>query len=310
MVQTSCIKPKLLIISGPTASGKSSVAVRAAQEFDGEIVSCDSMQIYKGMNIGTGKINPAEQCGVPHYLLDIVYPGEEFSVSDYRNAAEKCLNDIWQRGKLPILVGGTGLYIDAVLNGLNFSAAPKSEAIRSKWKKIAEEQGVHYLHEQLRQVDALSADKINPNDVKRVIRALEIYDLTGIPKSSQATCFSSCPYNFLFLVLDPDREVLYDQINQRVDAMVTAGLEQEVLSLLKFRNTQAMQAIGYKEFFAYFDGNATLAETIERIKQNSRRYAKRQITFLKGMPAEKYFIAPNYQTEIRPKIENFIKDFI
>lgn len=294
MVQTHGIKPKLVVIAGPTASGKSETAVRIAAEFDGEVVGCDSMQIYRGMDIGTGKITQAEKRDIPHYMIDIVSPKEEFSVSEYKRRAENCIADIVRRGKLPVLAGGTGLYINALLSGLNFAETPRSDEVRAALRKEAESEGELSLYERLRQVDPVSAEKISPNDLKRVIRALEIYIVTGKPKSEQAGK-GDCPYNALLLVLAPDRERLYARINARVDAMFAAGLPEEVERLHAFRDTQAMQAIGYKETVAYLEGRCDLGTAVETVKQNSRRYAKRQLTYFRHMDGA-VFLPPEYES--------------
>ncbi len=293
MVQTHGIKPKLVVIAGPTASGKSEMAVRIAADFDGEVVGCDSMQIYRGMDIGTGKITQAEKRDIPHYMIDIVSPKEEFSVSEYKRRAELCIADIVQRGKLPVLAGGTGLYINALLSGLNFAETPRSEKVRETLRKEAESEGSLSLYKRLQQVDPVSAGKIFPNDLKRIIRALEIYIVTGKPKSEQASK-GVCPYDALLLVLTPDRARLYARINDRVEAMFAGGLVEEVRRLYPFKDTQAMQAIGYKETVAYLEGRCDLGTAIETVKQNSRRYAKRQLTYFRHMDGA-VCLPPDYE---------------
>lgn len=303
MVQTHGIKPKLVVIAGPTASGKSETAVRIAAAFGGEVVGCDSMQIYKGMDIGTGKITEEEKRGIPHYMIDIVSPSEAFSVSEYKRRAESCIADIVRRGKLPVLAGGTGLYINALLSGLDFAETPRSDEVRAALRKEAESEGALPLYERLRQVDPVSAEKISPNDLKRVIRALEIYIVTGKPKSEQAGK-SDCPYNALLLVLAPDRERLYARINARVDAMFASGLPEEVERLYAFRDTQAMQAIGYKETVAYLEDRCDLDTAVETVKQNSRRYAKRQLTYFRHMDGA-VFLPPEYES-----VYNAVNSFV
>lgn len=293
MVQTHGIKPKLVVIAGPTASGKSEMAVRIAADFDGEVVGCDSMQIYRGMDIGTGKITQVEKRDIPHHMIDIVSPSEAFSVSEYKRRAESCIADIVRRGKLPVLAGGTGLYINALLSGLDFAETPRSEKVRETLRKEAESEGSLSLYKRLHQVDPVSAGKISPNDLKRIIRALEIYIVTGKPKSERASK-GVCPYDALLLVLTPDRARLYARINARVDAMFASGLPEEVERLYAFRDTQAMQAIGYKETVAYLEDRCDLDTAIETVKQNSRQYAKRQLTYFRHMDGA-VCLPPDYE---------------
>ena len=284
MVQASGLK-KIIIIGGPTASGKTALSLRCAEKFNGEIIGCDSMQIYRGLNIGTGKISQEERGDIPHFMIDIIPPNAEFSVNNYANMCDDIISDISSRGKLPIVAGGTGLYANGLLYGLDYAGAAKSEEIRNKYAKILEDNGKEYLFEILRDVDCESSLKININDTKRVIRALEIYELTGSPKSKAASGSVNARYDYLFIVLSPPRHVLYDNIDSRVDEMIANGLLDEVKSLYSFKECQSMQAIGYKEIIAYLDGRATFEEAVEQIKINSRHYAKRQLTYFKHMKA-------------------------
>lgn len=299
-------KPKILIISGATATGKSDLAVKCALKFGGEIVSCDSMQIYKGMDIGTGKISQVEMRGIPHSMLDIVRPNEEYSVGKYAKDATKHIDDIIARGKLPILVGGTGLYINGILSGWNFAETVANEEVRDRLNKEAEEKGAEYLHEKLASVDPESAEKINIKDKKRIVRALEIFELTG-KKKSEAAVSSDCPYDYLFIILDVQRDELYERINNRVDRMLESGLVEEVDELYQYKDFNSMQAIGYKEIIRYLDGEISLTEAVEQVKQGSRRYAKRQITYFKGMKAEKTWVSPENVQEIFALVERFTK---
>lgn len=305
MVQTDSLKPHIVIITGPTASGKSAIAVQTAEKFSGEIISCDSMQIYRGMNIGTGKITEPEKRGITHHLIDIVDPGENFSVSMYKERAEAAISQILAKGKLPVITGGTGLYINALIYGLNFAETPASEEIRNELKNIAAEKGSRFLYDQLVKADAESAEKISPNDVRRIIRALEIYRITGKPKSRQATHSSSCPYDVTIFVLTRDRAELYEKINSRVDKMISDGLVDEVRALYRYKQAQSMQAIGYKEILDYIDGKIPLNDAVSQIKQNTRRYAKRQITFFKKLP-DAIFTNPDFEN-ISKIIENKLK---
>ena len=276
---------KVLIIGGPTASGKTAFAIECANRFNGEIVSCDSMQIYKDLNIGTAKPTKEELLKAKHHMVDIVACGESFSVQQYVTLAREVISDIFSRGKLPIIVGGTGLYIRGLLYPYSFANAPKNDEIREKYQQILQKKGKEYLFELLKDSDPISCKKISMNDTKRVIRALEICEITGKPKSSHVQ-EEKPVYDSIFIALNPSREALYNKINKRVDEMFSMGLEGEIKTLLEAhklsRKSQSMQAIGYKEFFDYFDGKTTLEETKERIKQNSRHYAKRQLTFLRG----------------------------
>ena len=284
MVQASGLK-KIIIIAGPTASGKTALSLKCAKELDGEIIGCDSMQIYKGLNIGTGKIKPTEKCGIPHFMIDIIPPNGEFSVNDYVNMCDKVIGEICDRGKIPIIVGGTGLYMSGLLYGLDYAGAAKSEKVRNKYAAILKDKGKEYLFELLEDIDYESSLKINANDTKRVIRALEIYELTGRTKSQAAATCLKARYDYLFIVLSPPRAALYKNINSRVDEMVAEELLDEVKSLYEFKDCQSMQAIGYKEMIAYLDGYISFDDAVEQIKINTRHYAKRQLTYFKNMKA-------------------------
>ena len=283
-------KLKMLAIVGPTASGKTAVSIEIAKRLCGEIVSCDSMQIYRRMDIGTAKPTKEEMCGIPHHLIDAVEPDAPFSCAEYVSLAGEAVKDIAARQKCPILCGGTGLYLDRFLCG-EMEETHADEDLRASLFAFAEREGVAALHERLHAVDPESADAIHPNNVKRVVRALEIFEQTGIPKSefdrrSQAV---ESPYNAVVIGLHyPRREVLYERINRRVDMMLADGLLEETRRLLDegvfARNQTAAQAIGYKELLGYFDGNETLAEAAEDLKTATRRYAKRQLTWFSAKP--------------------------
>lgn len=283
-------KIKILAVVGPTASGKTAVSVELAKRLGGEVVSCDSMQVYRRMNIGTAKPTQEEKCGIAHHLIDAVDPETPFSCAEYVTLAAEAVKDISARGKLPIFCGGTGLYLDRFLCG-EMEETHADEALRTALFAFAEREGVDALHERLRAVDPESADAIHKNNVKRVVRALEIYEQTGIPKSefdrrSQET---ETPYEAVVIGLRyPNREVLYDRINRRVDIMLADGLLAETQKLKNegvFEvNLTAAQAIGYKELLGYLDGEETLAEATENLKTATRRYAKRQLTWFSAKP--------------------------
>ncbi len=278
-------KPNIVCVVGPTASGKTGYAIELAKERNGEIVSCDSMQIYKYMNIGTAKATEAEQAEVPHHMIDFVHPDTDYSVADFAADAKRCIDDILSRGKLPVLCGGTGLYIDAITKGIEFSEQKRDDALREELWQTAERDGVEAVHRLLAELDPEEAEKVHPNNIKRVIRAIEICKTTGITKTeADRQAVSGSPYNAEFFGLSMEREVLYDRINRRVDIMMEQGLLREVEGLLEMnirRNSTAMQAIGYKELVEYIDGKCLLCDAVETIKQESRRYAKRQMTWFK-----------------------------
>lgn len=283
-------KPKIIIIGGPTAVGKSALAVNLAEKFNGEIVGADSMQIYRRLNIGTGKITEAEARGIPHRMIDILDPDERYSVGQYLIDASREINDILDKNKLPIVVGGTALYLNALINGMNFSDADRSDKVRDKWKKIASENGNQFIYDHLIEIDPESAAKISVNDTKRIIRAIEIFEVTGKPKSQSATT-AICPYDYAFFIMTRERTELYAAIEARVDKMFEYGLINEVKSLETYKNYQSMQAIGYKQLYEYFDGKFDSIEFVkDEIKKLSRNYAKRQMTFFRGMNANKNFI--------------------
>ena len=279
----------LLIIAGPTAVGKSDLSVDLAKKLNGEIISVDSMQIYKYMDIGSAKISKEEMGGIPHYLIDFVDPSKEFSVAEFKELATEKIKDIQSRGKLPILVGGTGLYINSIICNMNFAESDKDEEYREELEKIANEHGNEYLHEMLKDIDLESYNSIHFNNRKRVIRALETYKLTGKPFSSfkAKNSIYETPYNIYYYVLNMDRAKLYERINKRVEIMYEKGLLDECIKLKKLGYTssmQSMQGIGYKEVLLYLDGLITLEESKEMGKQGSRNYAKRQLTWFRKDP--------------------------
>jgi len=283
------MKKKLLIIAGPTAVGKTNLSIKLAKELNGEIVSTDSMQIYKYMDIGSAKITNEEMEGIPHHMIDVVDPETPFSVAEYKSMAIKYIEDILSRNKLPILVGGTGLYINALTCNMNFTEADSDEEYRKELELLAEEHGNEYIHNMLKDIDPISYKEIHHNNRKRVIRALEVYKLTNKPFSSfnSGDEFYNGPYDVNYYVLNMNREKLYERINLRVDIMLENGLIDECIKLKNMGYNslmQSMQGIGYKEVFYYLENKITYDEAVEMIKKGSRNYAKRQLTWFRRDP--------------------------
>ena len=279
------MKKKLLIICGPTAVGKTKLGIECAKIFNGEIISADCMQIYKHLDIGTAKATCEEQNQATHHLIDIVEPTDTYTVGDFKQDATKIIQDLYKQNKLPIVVGGTGFYIESLLFPYSFGNCPQNLPVREKYNNLANEKGNEFVFEILQKVDPISAEKLHPNDVKRVIRALEIFETTGKPKSEQVLDKTS-EYDYKLLLLNCSRPLLYERINKRVDLMMKNGLENEVRKLVSgglTRENQSMQGIGYKEFHDYFDSKISYEQLVEKIKQDSRNYAKRQLTWFKHM---------------------------
>ena len=279
-------KPKIIVIVGPTASGKTSLSIELAKKINGEIVSCDSMQIYKDMNIGSAKPTKEEMQGIKHYLIDEVEPTQRFSVAEYKKRAQNAIEEILAKGKNPIVVGGTGLYANSLIYEIEYDETNIDEEYRQKLMEISEtKEGLNYLYEKAKKIDIEATQKISPNDKKRIIRILEIYHQTGKNKTQQEkeSRKKEVKYDYKVFVLNIERELLYERINKRVDIMIEQGLLKEVEDLIKKypKLPTAKQAIGYKEIIEYFNKQITLEEAIEKIKQESRRYAKRQITWFK-----------------------------
>ena len=279
-------RPKLICIAGPTASGKTALSIALAKQLDTEIISSDSMQLYRGMDIGTAKPDLEERSGVVHHMFDVAEPGEAFSVARYQQMADACAQDILSRGRIPIVCGGTGLYLDALIEGSTFSGDAGDTAAREKYQAIARTQGVHTLHEMLRAVDPESAARIHENNVKRVVRALEVYEQTGmtIGALNAKNKRPEPKYDAILFALCPrERQVLYDRIDRRVDQMVEQGLTEEARRLWRagqLTGTTA-QAIGYKELLPYLRGEEELSVCLDALKRASRKYAKRQLTWLR-----------------------------
>lgn len=296
-------KNKVIFIVGPTASGKSDMAMSIAKTFDCEIISCDSMQIYKGLNIGTAKESEENRQKVKHYLIDVVNFDEEFSVAQFQKLAFEAMDEIWQKGKTPLIVGGTGLYVESLLKPLSFSNTDKDTAIREQLKNDLEKYGAVELFRRLSEVDSETAKKLSVNDTKRVIRALEIFYKTGKPKSQLQDETQKPNFDYLMIALDMDRALLYERINKRVDNMIMKGLVQEAMSVDNF-GYQSMQAIGYKEFKDYNGFN--LFEVTEKIKKNTRNYAKRQLTWFRRYKEANWINSFDELTASK-LVENFLK---
>lgn len=280
-----CKEPSLVVIVGPTASGKTALSIELASRHNGEIVSADSMQIYKGMDIGTAKPTTKEMRGIPHHLISVLESSESFSVAQYQERATASIQDILRRGKLPFLVGGTGLYISSVVDNTDFGEIVNNQELRAELEEQARQKGGEALLKELEQCDPVLAMALHPNNLGRIIRALEVYRLTGKPLSEfqAASRLQPAPYNLCMIGLTfRSREFLYQRIDSRVDAMLQNGLLQEVEALMKTGlSATAVQAIGYKELYGYFKGEQTLSQAVDNLKRQTRRYAKRQLTWFR-----------------------------
>ena len=280
------MKPKVVVIVGPTASGKTALSIELAKKINGEIISSDSMQIYKDMDIGTAKVTKEEAEGIKHYLVDCVSPDERYTVSDFKRDAEKAIKEIFEKGKVPIVVGGTGLYVNSLIYGIEYQDMQFDEQYRDELMKKAEtEEGLNSIWEEACAIDPEAMKKISKNDKKRIVRVLEIFKATGKNKTQQEIISrqNGVKYDYKVFGITMDREKLYSRINRRVDIMIEKGLEIEVKNLVKkyTKFPTAMQGLGYKEVVEYFDGIITREEMIDKIKQESRRYAKRQLTWFR-----------------------------
>ena len=283
------MKKPLIVLTGPTAAGKTELSIALAKKLNGAIISADSMQVYKYMNIGSAKIRPEEMQGVRHYLVDVLDPREEFHVARFQQMAKEAMDEIYRNGQLPIVVGGTGFYIQALLKDIDFDESSGELPCRKELEETARREGGAVLYVRLKQVDPESAEAIHPNNVKRVIRALEFYQETGQPISlhNKEQKEKQPPYTYAYFVLNDDRARLYERIDRRVDRMVEQGLVEEVRWLKEHgydRSLVSMQGLGYKELFPYLDGTCSLEEAVEIIKRDTRHFAKRQITWFKREP--------------------------
>ena len=279
-------KKPMIILSGPTAVGKTALSIELAKRVNGAIISADSMQVYKHMDIGSAKIMPDEMGGIKHYLIDALEPSEEFNIVIFQKMAKEALDEIYANAQIPIIAGGTGFYIQALLYDIDFENQDTNEAYRGELEEIAKTQGNEVLHNRLKEVDPVSAEKIHANNVKRVIRALEFYELTGKPISehNEVEQQKESPYNFAYFVLTDDRENLYKRIDLRVDIMLENGLLDEVKKLKEMgyhREMVSMQGLGYKEILDYLDGKLSLEEAIYILKRETRHFAKRQLTWFR-----------------------------
>lgn len=289
----------LVILTGPTAVGKTELSIQLAKKINGEIISADSVQVYRGMDIGSAKITNDEQQGIPHYLIDILEPNEEFNVFLFKKLALEAMETIYAKGKIPIIAGGTGFYIQSVLYDIQFSETSDEveNEIRRRYEELAKEHGNEYLHRLLTEVDPEYAKTVHFNNVRRVIRALEFYEQTGerMSQHNQEQQQNVSPYNFCYFVLNRERQLVYERINQRVDLMLESGLVEEVEGLLQKgfdRSLASMQALGYKEIATYLSKECSRSEAVEAIKLNTRHFAKRQLTWFRR---EKEVTFMNYE---------------
>lgn len=303
----------LFILAGPTGIGKTKISLILAKELNGEIISADSMQIYKKMDIGSAKISNKEMLGIPHHLIDFLDPSESFSVAEFSSMAKSIINNIYENNHLPMVVGGTGLYINSLIYNYSFAETNKDEKYREELEALAYKNGVEYVHSMLKDVDEVSYNKLYPNDLKRVIRALEVYKVTGIPisEASKNENIYDIPYNVHYYVLNMERSKLYERINKRVDMMIEAGLLNEVINLSKegyTKDMQSMKGIGYKEILEALDGVVSMDKAIENIKQFSRNYAKRQLTWFRKDPRVIWIDKDDFNND-EEVAEYIIKDF-
>lgn len=289
-------KLPLVIIAGPTASGKTKASIQLAKEIDGEIISADSMQVYRHMDIGSAKITEPEMQGIPHHLIDVLDPSEAFNVVRFQSMAKDAMADIYGRGKIPIIAGGTGFYIQSVLYDINFTENDSDNEYRLYLEQIAKEQGNETLYEMFQKIDPESAANIHPNNVKRIIRALEYYHLTDqkISSHNEEQRLKTSPYNAAYFVLSMDRGKLYERINERVDTMIDKGLLEEVKMLKEMGLTQeniSMQGLGYKEILSYLSGETDWEQAVYTIKRDTRHFAKRQLTWFRNRESDAIWIS-------------------
>ena len=309
-------KPKVIAVVGPTASGKTELAALLAEHIGGEVISADSMQIYKYMNIATAKPTQEEMRGIPHYLIDFVEPDEKFSVARYVELAHALIREITARGKVPIIAGGTGLYVDSLLKNIEFSPQQSDDALRDELNALAKEKGGEYMLEMLRKIDPETASRLHPNDLGRIIRGIEIYRITGVTMSQQLErSHGEQIYDTMYVGIDlRDREKLYQRINARVDIMLEKGLVKELEELeQRGFSATAAQAIGYKELYGWQKGEMSFEQAVEELKRGTRRYAKRQLTWFRKNTAVNWFYREDYSdtkalcNAVREKAESFLK---
>jgi len=302
---------KIIVIVGPTAVGKTYISVELAKKLNTEIISADSMQIYKGMNIGTAKITDEEKQGIIHHMIDIINPDEEYSVSEFKYDAEKIIDRLLSENRIPIIVGGSGLYVNSLIYDLDFGNTKSNKKLREYYTYYYKEHGEDALYDKLLKIDPVAAEKIHKNNIKRIIRALEVYDITGVKFSELNTDIrkKSNKYDCILIGLSMERKVLYERINQRVDEMLSNGLVDEVSSLIKKgygKNLVSMRGIGYKEIIEYLEGNTDYEEAVNTLKQNTRRFAKRQYTWFLKDENVKWFSMDN-PSEIDKTLDSIVE---
>ncbi|HOA18927.1 MAG TPA: tRNA (adenosine(37)-N6)-dimethylallyltransferase MiaA [Sedimentibacter sp.] len=302
---------KIIVIVGPTAVGKTYISVELAKKLNTEIISADSMQIYKGMNIGTAKITEEEKQGIIHHMIDIINPDEEYSVSEFKYDAEKIIDRLLSENRIPIIVGGSGLYVNSLIYDLDFGNTKSNKKLREYYTYYYKEHGEDALYDKLLKIDPVAAEKIHKNNIKRIIRALEVYDITGVKFSELNTDIrkKSNKYDCILIGLSMERKVLYERINQRVDEMLSKGLVDEVSSLIKKgygKNLVSMRGIGYKEIIEYLEGNTDYEEAVNTLKQNTRRFAKRQYTWFLKDENVKWFSMDN-PSEIDKTLDSIVE---
>ncbi len=307
-------KKQCIVIAGPTSVGKTEISLSLAERLNGAIVSADSMQVYKGMDIGSAKIPEKDRRGIPHYLIDVLEPEEDFHVVKFQQMAKAAMNDIYSKGMIPVITGGTGFYIQAVIKDIDFTETGHVMTLRGEYAEIARIKGPETLHELLKEKDPDAAESIHPNNIKRVIRALEFYDETGkmISGHNSEQKNKISPYKYGYFVLNDDRELLYKRINERVDEMISEGLEDEVRGLYNRGLTAdhiSMKGIGYREFFPYFEGRISLKEAIEMIKRDTRHFAKRQVTWFKRESDAIWFERQAFDNSNEKIVEAMIKEW-
>lgn len=308
------MKPTIVCVVGPTAVGKTALSIEIAQRFNGEVISGDSMQVYRGMDIATAKVTQEEQQNIPHHLLDILDPDEGFSVFDFKSNVTRLITDMSERGRLPIIAGGTGMYLDSLIRDYALSEEKRDPEYERKIEADIENFGIDVVYNRLVEVDPVQAKKTHKNNVRRVIRALEVYDRTGQTMTEyQQTQQAASPYNVILIGLDMDRTLLYARINARVDLMVENGLFEEARYFydLGLKDAPSMRAIGYKELIGFFEGTCSKEEAIDLLKRNSRRYAKRQLTWFRNkMDVNWYTLTPETKNEVFQKILKDLAGFL
>ena len=313
MTETQAGNRPLLIITGPTAVGKTALSIQAAKALNGEVVSADSMQVYRHMDIGSAKVTREEMDGVPHHLIDVLDPWEPFSVAVFQKLARDAVEDILSRGHLPIIAGGTGFYIQALLYDIDFQETEENTALRLELERLGEEKGAEYLHWMLAEIDPESAAAIHANNRKRVIRAIEYYRLTGekISRHNEEERKKSSPYRFLYYVVTMDRAALYERIDRRVDLMIERGLVEEVRRLKEMgctRDMVSMQGLGYKEILDYLDGTCTLDEALYVMERDTRHFAKRQLTWFRRERDTRWLAQEDYNYDSGRMLEQILAD--